>query len=62
MMHHGGKTPKPTVCWSNSEEILQALDLASVRSSGHYPGQPPRLNLNHVGNLKCAHTWQCKEI
>ena len=30
MMHHGGPTPKPTVCWSNSEDILKALDLASA--------------------------------
>ena len=29
MMLHGSKSPKPTMCWSNCEEILDALDTAS---------------------------------
>lgn len=28
-MLHGGATPKPTMCWSNCEEILDALDASS---------------------------------
>ena len=66
-MHHGGKTPKPTVCWSNSQEILMALDMASIWSAGHYFRQLPTskfellpgLDLNDI--YEKSHTRPCKD-